>query len=80
MEKFPGFVQKKILSWIEGGIKTVLLDIALFADSLYPIFVVICIIGVYLSMAGDKKRGGRLSSTSIIIYLIVKVMASAYGK
>lgn len=74
------WIQRKLSNWIEGGIKIILGDVAEFADSLYPIFVVVCLIGVYVSMAGDKRKGARMSSLSFLTYLIVKVMSNVYGK
>lgn len=74
------WIQRKLSSWVEGGIKIILGDIAGFADSLYPISVVVCLIGIYVSMTGDKRKGARMSSLSFLTYLIVKVMSNVYGR
>lgn len=75
-----GIVQNKLLGWVEGGIRAMLGDIAVFADNLYSLFVIVCLIGIYLSMIGDKEKGARISSISFLSYLIVKVMADVYAK
>ena len=62
--------------WIDKSIATIISDIGSFGASLYPIFIIICIIGVYLTMAGAKEKGIKLSSLSFIIYLLMKVMSS----
>lgn len=40
---------------------------------LAPIFVVISLIGIYLLMFGNKTLGTKLSSGSIIAYLLLRV-------
>ena len=62
--------------WIDKSIATIISDIGSFGASLYPILIIICIIGVYLTMAGAKENGIKLSSLSFIIYLLMKVMSS----
>lgn len=44
---------------------------------LAPIFVVITLVGIYISMSGNKKLGTKLSSGSVIIYLLLKVFFHA---
>lgn len=55
------------LKWIGKKIG----NVALSGES---IFVIAAIIGVYLSMAGNKKLGTKISSISMLTYLIVKVV------
>lgn len=74
------FLQDKLLEWLDKGIVTVLGDIAEFADSLYPVFVITCLIGIYLKMFGAEEKGAKMSSISLLSYLIVKVMANVCGK
>lgn len=70
-------LQEKFSLWTEGVFKTIFKDVANLADTFYPLFIIVCLIGIYLSMAGSKK-GSKISSISFISYLIVRVMASAY--
>lgn len=43
-------------------------------DSLTGIFIIVAMVGVFFSMAGEKKIGTKLSSLSFVIYLILKVI------
>ena len=70
-------LQEKWSLWLEGVFKTMLGDVAELADSFYTVFILACLIGIYLTMSGSKK-GSKISSISFISYLIVRVMASAY--
>lgn len=65
-----------INKWLEKSTVTIISDIGVFGLSLYPVFVIACIIGVYLTMAGAKEKGVKLSSLSFIVYLLLKVMSS----
>ena len=68
---------KSLLSkWAEKSIVIIINDIGKFGASLYPIFIILCIIGIYMNMAGAKERGTQISSISFISYLILKVMSS----
>lgn len=77
VDKVVTRLQEKWGLWVEGVFKTILGDVAELADSFYPVFIITCLIGIYISMTGSKK-GSQISSISFISYLIVKVMASAY--
>ncbi|WP_298042445.1 hypothetical protein [uncultured Clostridium sp.] len=44
---------------------------------LTPVFTAICIIGVFLTIAGEKKLGTKISSLSIVIYFLLKVILHA---
>lgn len=44
---------------------------------LTPIFAGACIIGVFLTIAGEKKLGTKISSLSIVIYFLLKVILGA---
>ena len=68
---------KSLLSnFIDKSIVTIINDIGSFGASLYPLFVIICIIGVYMNMMGAKEKGTKISSLSFLTYLILKVMSS----
>ena len=58
-------------SWVGGKIAT---GIASMVIELTPVFVVICIIGVFISMSGNRKLGTKISSLSFMIYLLLKVI------
>lgn len=44
---------------------------------LTPVFAGACMIGVFLTIAGEKKIGTKISSLSIVIYLLLKVILHA---
>lgn len=39
------------------------------------VFIIVAMLGIYLSMAGNRKWGNRLSSGSIVLYTILRVVA-----
>lgn len=57
--------------WIGGKIAT---GIAGMVIELTPVFVVVCIIGIFISMSGNRKLGTKISSLSFMIYLLLKVI------
>lgn len=44
---------------------------------LTPVFAGTCIIGVFLTIAGERKLGTKISSGSIVIYFLLKVILGA---
>lgn len=40
------------------------------------LFIIAAMIGIFLTMAGAKKKGTTTTSISIILYIIMKVLAS----
>lgn len=44
---------------------------------LTPVFAGACMIGVFLTIAGEKKLGTKISSLSIVIYFLLKVILGA---
>ena len=70
-------LQDKFTLWVERVFKTIFKDVAELADSFYPVFIIVCLLGIFLTMTGNKK-GSKISSTSFISYLIVRVILSAY--
>lgn len=44
---------------------------------LTPVFTGACIIGVFLTIAGERKLGTKISSGSIVIYFLLKVILGA---
>lgn len=44
---------------------------------LTPVFAGTCIIGVFLTIAGERKLGSKISSGSIVIYFLLKVILGA---
>ncbi len=44
---------------------------------LTSVFAGACIIGVFITIAGEKKLGTKISSWSIIIYFLLKVILGA---
>lgn len=78
MENMLDTMQSSFFKWLEKSIFTIIGDIAIFAEGIYPLFVVVCLLGIYVSMAGDKEKGARMSSLSFLSYLIIRVMANVY--
>ena len=44
---------------------------------LTPVFAGTCIIGVFRTIAGERKLGSKISSGSIVIYFLLKVILGA---
>ena len=44
---------------------------------LTPVFAGTCIIGIFLTIAGERKLGTKISSSSIVIYFLLKVILGA---
>lgn len=44
---------------------------------LTPVFAGACMIGVFITIAGEKKLGTKISSLSIVIYFLLKVILGA---
>lgn len=55
---------------ILGGLGTGLIGLT-------PVFAGACMIGVFLTIAGEKKLGTKISSLSIVIYFLLKVILGA---
>lgn len=41
---------------------------------LTPIFVIVAIIGIFITMVGYRKVGTRISSLSFLIYILLRVV------
>lgn len=50
-----------------------------YANDLQSIFVLVAIVGIYCTMAGERKAGAKITSLSIITFLIARVVFAAYG-
>lgn len=44
---------------------------------LTPVFAGACMIGIFLTIAGERKLGTKISSGSIVIYFLLKVILGA---
>lgn len=66
---FSDFLKKGlvIISWAFKGVDWT-------ADKLTNVFIIAAILGFYISMTGFKKKGNQITSLSIFIYLIIKVV------
>lgn len=42
-----------------------------------PIFIVVAMIGVYISMSGNRKLGTKISSGAILLYILLEVCYNA---
>ena len=69
-------MKSKINNWLSRSLILIISDVGKFGVSLYPLFVITCMIGVYINMAGSKEKGSKVSSISFLAYLILKVMES----
>lgn len=61
----------KIASRFSGGILGL-------TDTLFPIFVTIAIVGVLITMSGQRKLGTKVSSLSFIIYVVLRMVGLTY--
>lgn len=41
---------------------------------LTPVFVIVAIVGIFMTMAGYKKLGTKVSSLSFLIYIILRAV------
>ncbi len=48
-------------------------------DGTYTIFIISGIVGMYFIMAGEKKIGTKITSLSLLIYLLIRVVIGAYA-
>ena len=67
---------KSSLNWLLeklGNEFTQLIDVT--SIQLEPIFVIIAMMGVFLILFGQKRWGTRLTSVSILIYTLTRVMS-----
>lgn len=67
-----------VIKWLIDKLGTLLTvvgsGIGIATNELTPIFIVVAMIGVLLTMMGNKKWGTKLSSLSFFIYLLFKVV------
>lgn len=69
-------IKEKLVSKIGKVLVAILSDIGGLVEGLYPLLMITCLIGLFLSMAGIEKKGKEISSISFLLYLIARVMAS----
>jgi hypothetical protein len=67
LDKALKFIKYWTIDLLAEGIK-------ITADELLPLFMVIAMIGVLLTMAGWRRLGTKISSLSFITYIIIKVV------
>lgn len=72
-ERSLEWVGEKGLEIINGGV----IALCKLLASQSSAFVIVAIIGAYIVMLGYKDTGNKIMSTSVIVYLIVKVVSVA---
>ena len=73
MENMLGWLTEKITYLLNGGLVRVCKILA----SQTSAFVIVAVVGAYLLMLGNKETGNKVISTTVIAYLIVKVVSLA---
>lgn len=64
----------KLNSYKIGLKASILKDINWYLDDIYIIFVIIAIIGMFGIIAGERRIGTKITSLSIIVYLVSRVV------
>lgn len=69
------------LEWIgEKGLKIIgggIIGACKLLAAQTPVFIIVAVGGAYLVMLGNKETGNKIISTSVITYLILKVVSVA---
>ena len=73
MENILGWLTEKITYLLNGG----LVGVCKILASQTSAFVIVAVVGAYLLMLGNKETGHKIISTTVIAYLIVKVVSLA---
>ena len=64
---------EQVLELINGGLVGI-------CNTLAPqtsLFVLVALVGAYFIMMGNKQTGSKIMSTSVITYLIIKVVSAS---
>ena len=63
----------QVVDLINGG----LVEICKMLASQTSVFVLTALIGAYFIMLGNKTTGSKIMSTSVIAYLVIKVVSAS---
>lgn len=67
-DKLSSFV-----GWIaKGGLR----GLGKIGDECTGLFIIVAIIGIYITMAGNKKLGTKVTSMDFIIYILLKAFSN----
>lgn len=73
MENALNWLGEQALNLINGG----LVEICKVLASQSSVFVLVALVGAYFIMLGNKQTGSKIMSTSVITYLIIKVVSAS---
>ena len=73
MENALNWLGEQVLNLLNGG----LVGICEMLASQSSLFVLVALVGAYFIMAGNKQTGSKIMSTSVITYLIIKVVSAS---
>lgn len=63
----------EFVGWIaKGGLR----GIGRIGNECTGIFIIIAIIGVYITMSGNKKLGTKITSLDFMVYIILKAFSN----
>ena len=73
MENALNWLGEQVLNLLNGG----LVGICEMLASQSSLFVLVALVGAYFIMLGNKQTGSKIMSTSVITYLIIKVVSAS---
>ena len=73
MENALKWLGEQVLNLLNGG----LVGICEMLASQSSLFVLVALVGAYFIMLGNKQTGSKIMSTSVITYLIIKVVSAS---
>ena len=73
MENSLNWLGEQVLNLLNGG----LVGICEMLASQSSLFVLVALVGAYFIMLGNKQTGSKIMSTSVITYLIIKVVSAS---
>ena len=73
MENTLNWLGEQVLNLLNGG----LVGICEMLASQSSVFVLVALVGAYFIMLGNKQTGSKIMSTSVITYLIIKVVSAS---
>lgn len=73
MENALNWLGEQVLNLLNGG----LVGICEMLASQSSVFVLVALVGAYFIMLGNKQTGSKIMSTSVITYLIIKVVSAS---
>lgn len=70
------WIEDKISSFVGWIAKGGLRGLGKLGNECTGLFIIIAIIGIYITMAGNKKLGTKVTSMDFIIYILLKAFSN----